>query len=613
MALDIKKKLKKAKTKNYLVKDFDDFRSEVLRYSRTYFGDRVQDFSEGSLGGLFLDMVSIVGDNMSFYLDHQFNELNWATAVEAKNVQRHIANAGIPIKGAAPSVVDVTVFLEIPVEIFENEERPKRSALPVVHAGSVFQSSDGVTFNLVEDIDFTEEFSGGLDADVIVSQSSSTGAPLKYIVSKTGQCVSGTESSDTFTISPSHVAFRTVSLTNDNVTIVLDVVDTEGNKYYEVESLTQDVVFQGIINRDDDGNLVKENLEIIPAPYRFLKIMDIRTRSTKLRFGGGDAETLADDIIPDPSELSLPLYGKKTMSRFSIDPKNLLKSHTLGIAPLNTKLTARYLHGGGRSHNVAPDSIRTVNTIKMEFYKSPTVIDAETVRASIDVTNRSPASGGDAAPTISELRAHIPQSRQMQSRIVSKEDLLSRIYTLPAQFGRVYRAGIRQNPNNPLAVQLFVISRDIDKNLAVSPDALKKNLRVYLNEFRLISDAIDVLDARVINIGIKFEIVSHIDKNKNEVVQNVIAGLGEIMKVDNFQIDQPIVLDDLTNVIINTAGVISLTNLKVVNLSGTIEDRVYSDSAFGVDGSTYRRMIIGPPGSIFELKYPDNDITGTSL
>jgi hypothetical protein len=414
-------------------------------------------------------------------------------------------------------------------------------------------------------------------------------------------------------MSSAHVPFRTVSLSNDNVTIVLDVIDAEGNKYYEVESLTQDVIFQGITNRDDDGNLVKENLEIIPAPYRFLKIMDVRTRSTKLRFGGGDAESLDDDIIPDPSELSLPLYGKKTMSRFSIDPKGLLQSHTLGIAPLNTKLTARYLHGGGRSHNVTPDTIRTVKTLKMEFYKSPSVSDAETVRASVDVTNRLAASGGDAAPTIDELRAHIPQSKQMQSRIVSKEDLLSRIYTLPSQFGRVYRAGIRQNPNNPMAVQLFVISRDIDKNLTVAPDALKKNLRVYLNEFRLISDAIDVLDARIINVGIKFEIVSHIDKNKNLVVQNVISALNDIMKIENFQIDQPIVIDDLTNVIINTAGVISLTNLKVINLRGISEGREYSNVTFNVEGSTYRRMIIGPPGSIFELKHPDNDIVGTSL
>ena len=613
MALDIKKKLKKAKTKNYLVKDFDDFRSDSLRYARTYFGDRVQDFSEGSLGGLLLDMVAMVGDNMSFYLDHQFNELNWATAVESKNVQRHIRTAGIPIKGAAPSVVDVTVFIEVPSEIYDNEYRPKKSALPVVHAGSVFQSSDGVTFNLVDDIDFAAESAGGLDADIIVSQSSSGGIPLKYIVSKEGQCVSGTESSDVFTISSSHVPFRTVSLSNDNVTIVLDVIDSEGNKYYEVESLTQDVVFQGITNRDDDGNLVKENLEIIPAPYRFLKIMDVRTRSTKLRFGGGDSESLDDDIIPDPSELSLPLYGKKTMSRFSIDPKGLLQSHTLGIAPLNTKITVRYLHGGGRSHNVSPDSIRTVNTLKMEFYKSPSASNAKAVRASIDVTNRLSAAGGDAAPTINELRAHIPQSKQMQSRIVSKEDLLSRIYTLPSQFGRVYRAGIRQNPNNPMAVQLFVVSRDINKNLTVAPDALKKNLRVYLNEFRLISDAIDVLDARVINVGIKFEIVSHIDKNKNLVVQNVIAAISEIMKIENFQIDQPIVMDDLTNVIINTAGVISLTNLKVVNLRGTSDEREYSAVTFNVEGSTYRRMIIGPPGSIFELKYPDNDIIGTSL
>tara|TARA_Y100000593_G_C4313394_1_gene339553 strand:+ start:511 stop:2352 length:1842 start_codon:yes stop_codon:yes gene_type:complete len=613
MAIDVKKRIKKARTRNYLVKDFDDFRGDVLRYARTYFSDRIQDFSEGSLGGLFLDMVSMVGDNMSFYLDHQFNELNWATAVESKNVQRHIRSAGIPIKGASPSVVDVTVLLEIPSELYEGEYRPKRSALPVVHSSSVFQSDDGVYFNLVEDIDFTEEKGDALTADIIVSTSNSDGSPASYIVSKIGQCVSGVEQIETFSVGSTHVPFRSISLSADNVTQVLEVVDSEGNEYHEVESLTQDVVYKGITNKDEDGFLVKENLEIIPAPYRFLKIMDVRTRSTKLRFGGGDAETLDDDIIPDPSELSLPLYGKKTLSRFSIDPRGLLQTHTLGIAPLNTKITVRYLYGGGRSHNVKPDSVRTIDTLRMKFYKNPSVTDAQFVRASIDITNRTSASGGDSAPTIDELRAQIPQSRQMQSRIVSKEDLLSRIYTLPSQFGRVYRAGIRQNPNNPLAVQLFIISRDIDKKLGPSPDALKKNLRTYLNEFRLISDALDVLDARVINIGIKFEIVSHIDKNKNLVVQNVIANIQDIMKIENFQIDQPILIDDITNIIINTEGVISLTNLKFVNLRGGVEDREYSDVAMNIEGSTYRRMIIGPAGSIFEMRYPEHDIIGTSL
>ena len=296
MALDIKKRLKKAKSRNYLVKDFDDFRSDALRYARTYFGDKIQDFSEGSLGGLFLDMVAMVGDNMSFYLDHQFNELNWATAVESKNVQRHIRTAGIPITGASPSVVDVTIFLEVPSEIYEREWRPKRSALPVVHSGTVFQGGSGIEFNLVEDIDFSEEDAGGnLTANVIVSESYSSGRPASYIISKQGQCVSGSETIETFSISQAHVPFRTISLSSENITIVLEVTDAQGNVYHEVESLTQDVVFQGITNRDDDGELVKENLEIIPAPHRFLKIMDARTRSTKLRFGAGDAETLGQN------------------------------------------------------------------------------------------------------------------------------------------------------------------------------------------------------------------------------------------------------------------------------------------------------------------------------
>ena len=65
----------------------------------------------------------------------------------------------------------------------------------------------------------------------------------------------------------------------------------------------------------------------------------------------------------------------------------------------------------------------------------------------------------------------------MQSRVVSKDDLLARIYTLPSDFGRVFRAGIHQNPNNPLAAELYIICLDNKRKLTVAPDALKKNLR----------------------------------------------------------------------------------------------------------------------------------------
>jgi hypothetical protein len=613
MAIEIKKKLKKARTRSYLVKDFNGFRSELLTYARTYFPDQIQDFSEASLGGLFLDMASYVGDNLSYYLDFQFNELNWATAIETENIRQHLINAGVKVYGASPATVDVDFFIQVPAELSNNIYRPKNNALPRILEQTTVLADNGVVFNLVDDLDFTKTNpDGSLVAKALVSESDTSGNPKLYILSLTGLCISGNEVIESFTVPNVHVAFRKVTLGNENVTDVISVRDSTGNRYYEVESLTQDVIYKGILNKGNDNNLVQENLELIPAPYRFTSDMDPRTRSTSLRFGGGNADTLDDDIIPDPSELSLPLYGKKTFSRFSIDPNSLLESHTLGIAPKNTTVKVKYRYGGGLSHNVGAGTIREMGNMVIKWERSVTQLDANAIRATIDVKNASDASGGEHAPSIESLRAQIPQARQMQSRIVSKEDLLARIYTFPSRFGRVFRAGIRNNPNNPLAIQLFILSRNETGSLALSPDALKKNLRIYLNELRLISDAIDVLDAQVVNYGVKFSIVAHPDANKNLVIQTTIARLRDALKLENFQIDQPIMLADITNVIINTSDVISLIDLRIVSINGATEGRVYSGTTFNVDASTYRGLVIPPPGGIFELKYPSHDIVGTS-
>ena len=614
MGIDVKKKIKREKVRNFLAKDFNGFRAEILQYARTYFPDRIQDFTEASLGGLFLDMAAMVGDTMSFYLDHQFNELNPLTAVENDNILRHLRTAGVKITGSAPASVKVRFYIEVQAEKGSaGVYQPIHNTLPVVLAGTALESADGVTFNLVEDIDFSEKDDQGIyKARVTVSEKNDNGTPATYIMSREGLCVSGKESVESFTIGTSHVPFRKLTLKDVNVTDIISVTDTEGNKYYQVETLSQDTVFKGVLNIDDDGNLVPMNLELAPCPRRFVANFDPRTKLTTLQFGSGNAETLDDDIIPDPSKLSLDLYGKTTFTRFSIDPQSLLETHSLGIAPRNTKIRVSYRAGGGLSHNVAADSIRFVKVLQMEFRRNPTATQADFVRSSIDVRNKFPARGGDRGATIDELRRRAPAARQMQSRIVTKQDMLTRIYTLPSKFGRVFRAGIRANPANPLATQIFVATRDQDGYLDIAPDALKLNLSTYLNEFRLISDAMDILDAQVINFSVKFGILTAPDTNKTAVVETVIKKLSEILSIDNFQIDQPIVLDDIVNVIINTQGVVSLMNLDVQPVVGTIQGRSYGSASFNFKNATKNRMIVGPPGSIFEMKYLEHDIIGTA-
>jgi len=613
LSINIKKKLKKERRRSYLARDFDSFRSDLLGYARTYFPDKIQDFSEASFGGLLLDMAAMVGDTMSFYLDHQFNELNPGTAVESQNIMRHLRSAGVKITGAAPAVANISVYLEVPSELSGLDYRPSYASLPVILAGSVFAAKGGIKFNLVEDIDFAELTQAGtLVAKVKIATTNADGSPASYYLEKQGVCISGEEITQSFKIPNFHKAFRKITLLKENVSDVISVRDSSGNEYYEVDSLAQDVVFRAIPTANEESELVQENMELFPAPYRFTKKFSAQTRLTTLRFGGGDAETLDDDIIPDPSELALPLYGKKTMSRFSIDPNSLLKTQTLGIAPLNTTISITYRFGGGISHNVAAGGIRTIDKLNMIFRSRVDSAVADEVRASVDVNNKSAASGGSPAPTLNDLKAQIPATRQLQSRVVTKQDMLSRIYTMPPNFGRVFRAGIRSNPNNPLASQLFVICRDANRQLVIAPDALKKNLRLYLNEFRLISDAFDILDAQVINFSIKFAVVTDPKANKNAVVQKCISRLKKVMTVENFQVDQPIMISDIVNIIINTDDVLGLTNLAINNVRGTVDDRTYSDISFNVEANMMKGMIVPPDGGIFELRYSDFDIVGSA-
>ena len=612
MAINVKRSLKNENKRNYLAKDFESFRNSLYQHAKLYFSDKIQDFSEASLGGLLLDMAAFVGDTMSFYMDHQFNELNWSSAIEVKNIQKHLRNAGVKVHGATPSVVMVKVYFQIPGETVNGITTPKSSLLPTVGALSIFTSNDGIPFNLLQDLDFAEkDKDGNYLYESVVVETAEDGTPTNYVVMRDGLCLSGVRKEWKTKIPNIHKPFRPLTLPDENVTDIVSVKDSDGNVYYEVESLSQDTVFRKIINLSEDSESVGYNLEVIPAPYRFIKNYDYNTKLTTIRFGAGNAKTLDNDIIPDPSELALPLYGKTTFSRFTIDPNSMLQTQTLGISPRNTVLTITYRAGGGLKHNVGSETIRTITTLFLKFSSTASAAEASQVRGSVDCSNALPALDGDRAPTISELRALIPSSRAAQSRIITKEDLIARVYTLPNQFGRVYRVGIRPNPINSLASLIFIVSRDKRKKLKMSSDTLKKNLRIYLNEFRAVSDAYDILDARIINFAVNVDIVAHPDSNKSQVAQTIINRLTQLLKTDNMQIDMPIAYADIINSVLNSEGVMSMVDIKLVNLTGVVQERTYSDISFSVDGNTYQQMVVGPPGSIFELKYPNKDIVVT--
>jgi len=192
--------LKQFRTRSYLARDFDAFRAQLLQYATLYYPDRIQDFSETSLGGVFLDLAAYAGDVMSFYLDHQYSELDPTTAVETSNIEKLIRSSGVQIVGASPALADVTIYIEVPAVTISNTIVPSPSALPIVKSNSIFLATNGVKFNLLSDVDFSKKKSDGTyAANIQIGILNQDGSPATFIMSLVGTCVSGTETTETFT------------------------------------------------------------------------------------------------------------------------------------------------------------------------------------------------------------------------------------------------------------------------------------------------------------------------------------------------------------------------------------------------------------------------------
>ncbi len=603
--------LKAVRQRKYLGKDFDSLRSQLLEYVRLYYPDKIRDFSEASLGGMFLDLASMAGDSLSFYLDHQFGELDPSTAVEDTNIQNALKTAGVPITGASPAVVPVTAYVQVPATIVRNITGPDITALPIIRANTIFSSDSGVEFILLEDIDFTSKKSDGTYlADIRVGQKLADGTPTSFIMALAGICISGKVVTENISLPAAFVPFNKLTLTNADVSEIVQVNDGLGNIYYQVNDLTNDVVYRNVINTAKDNDLVPDALKIIPAPFRFTTDADLTTRKTTLTMGGGSADTLEDDVIPDPSDFAISFPYTKTFDRIPVDPAKLLTTKTLGVSATNTTLSVTYRYGGGLSHNVPNDNIRTVKSLVAFFPNNPSANIASQVKNSIEVSNLMRASGGEDAPSADDLKALIPSMRNSQERIVTRPDLLARVYTIPSNFGRVFRASVRSNPNNPLASRLYIVSRTPENQLITSPDTLKQNLIKYLNPYRMISDAIDILDARIVNISFSFDVLIDPSLNRSIVLQNVLAKLQNTFDIKNFHIDQPIIVDNILTVIRNTPGVITVNSWKFGNITGTAGQRTYSDVTFDLDANTNMGIVFPPTGGIFECRFPQFDIIG---
>ena len=163
---------------------------------------------------------------------------------------------------------------------------------------------------------------------------------------------------------------------------------------------------------------------------------------------------------------------------------------------------------------------------------------------------------------------------------------------------------------NPLALNMYVLSYNSNKQLTYANSAIKNNLKTYLNFYRILTDAINIKDAFIINIQVRFKIMVLPNYNSNEVLLKCINALKSFFDIDKWQINQPIIMSDIFTVIANTKGVQSVSSINIDNLYDN--DEGYSGNEYNITTAT-KNGIIYPSldPSIFEVKFPNKDIIGS--
>ena len=611
MSNNVIKKLKNQRKRQFINNNFEDFRSELLTYANTYYKNQISDFSETSIGGMLLDFASIIGDSLAFYSEQQFNELNYETATNPENISRYIRQAGIKNGNVSPSSVNVTFFIEVDIDNTLKNNQPKANQLPVIKKGTGLSSDSGINFTLSEDVDF------GSNYEKEVLEEDQNGNPLTLLLSKKGICTSGIITEETFSFENID-GFLSYTLENQDVTKIIKVIDQDLNEYYEVDFLSQDTIYKKV-------EFSKDNyFEIFPAPFRYIREIDFLNGNTTLRFGSGEGKFLKDNFLNNPEDLLLPLKDSNYTSRIGLDPNKLLSSNTLGVSPRGKTLSITYRHGGGNSHNVGTNDINSVDNPIITFpyetnSNSLTDDKKEEILFSISVINEEEAIGGTPGLTLNELKSQIPNAMKSQSRIITHQDLIARIYSMPSDFGRVNKIAAIDNPYTRTSKDLFLICKDSEGFYTPASDAIKLNISKYINEFRLIGDSFNIVDVPVYNFGIRIKVKIGSGYNLESVVSDIAFRIVENMRFDNLQIGEAINTNDISNIVLNTDGVVTIISDKENFVFSRSESDVFFDEISDQDLtynstsfnplSSYEDGFVYPDrGGIFEMKFSSRDI-----
>jgi len=603
----------------YLNKSFSDLRSQLINFSQTYFPTTYTDFDPSSPGIMFMEQASYVGDVLSFYLDNQLQETYIQYARQTNNLYDLAYMFGYKPKTTGLAIVDLDFFQLIPSKVEGSTTVPDYDYALRINANTQItsRSSSRIAFLTEDSVDFSTDSPLDPRSTTIAQIDTITGEPTYYLLKKTKKATSGNINTTNFNFG-SFQEFPTVTINSPNISCIIDIFDSDGNRYYEVDYLGQEIVFDSIknLNTNDPNNYQDSNdvpyiLQTKQVQRRFAtRFLDNET--LQLQFGSGNPSDTDEEIIPNPNNVGLGLPYEKDKLTTAFSPTNFILTNTYGVAPSNTSLTVRYTTGGGVESNIPANNLTSLNTNGVQFINNNlNSTTAQYIFDSVAVNNPRAASGGQDGDSITELRENTISNFNSQLRNVTANDYLIRALSMPSKFGIISKAHVQKPKasSTDSTLDLYVLSYDNSKSLTLSSQALKTNLKTYINQYRMIGDLPAIRDAFIINIAVDFEIITEPNYNNSEVLTQCIFFLQDYFAIDKWQINQPIILKQIELGLDDIEGVQTVSRVTITNKAGT--DSNYSQYAYDIEGATQNKIIypsIDP--SIFEIKFPNQDIKG---
>jgi hypothetical protein len=600
----------------YINRDFDQFRARLIEYARTYFPQTYNDFTPASPGMMFMEQASYVGDVLSFYLDNQFQETFVQYAQQTNNIFELAYMFGYRPKttGVAQTIIDF--YQQVPSKIVNNIAVPDYDYALTIDENATVTSQNGTSFIIQDKVDFS--LSSSQDPTEVSVYQISGNSPQYFLLKKSRKAISATINTQQFSFG-SPQQYQTINIPSANIIKVLDVTDSDGNKWYEVDHLGQEMVLDSIKNTNiNDPNLNGDT----PYLLRLRKVARrFATRFTSLtnlqiQFGAGAPNDITEEITPNADNVGIGLPFEKDKLTVAYSPVNFLYTGTYGISPANTTLTVRYLTGGGLTSNIPANTLTTVNSNSIRFAQTNlNTTTANYVFNSLSANNTQAASGGRGGDTLEEIRQNTLALAASQKRSVTADDYLIRALSMPSDYGAISKALIEQpkltddQVSTIETLNLYILSLNSNGQLDYATEALKNNLRTYMSQYRMIGDNIEIRDAFIINIGVDFEIIVLPEYNNNEVLLACISALQQYFDISKWQLNQPIMLRDLYILLDKVKGVQTIKSITISNKAGTTSG--YSQYAYDISSATQNQVIypsLDP--SIFEVKYPNQDIKG---